>query len=175
MTTAVTLEEVLTARERRAMRQADLAREYGPAAPGGSADRAVVSVTLVVPGPDKNPPWAPAVFAAAMRQVADSLAGARILHTETHECASGPHGYAVVEGPGPREVKRSLVRGEESHRWGRLFDLDVVVDGVPLQRSDVDAAPRRCLVCDGPASPCARSRAHDLPTVLAAIEELLCS
>lgn len=210
---AVTVEDMLTARDARAARQGDLAREFGlsPTVPGGR-EGAVVSITLVIPGPDKHPAWADRVFASAMASVdaalgtADSPPGTvaephhlstldaesspvppsfvsdpaacdrpvRGVARETHDTPAGPQGYVVALGA-PTDIKRRLVAAEDAHPWGRLFDLDVVLDGRPLTRSDVDAAPRRCLVCDSPASGCARSRTHDLHSLQAAIEGLLCS
>lgn len=176
--TAVTLEQMLAARDSRAARQAALAQRFGLWDEGcgeqGGTPRnegALVSVTLVVPGPVKDPPWAERVFAAAMAEV-EAMG---VAHAETHETVAGPSGLAVVLGRDAYTVKRASVEVEEAHRWGRLFDLDVVLSGVPLQRSEVGAPPRRCLVCDGAAAPCARARAHDLLALDAAIEELLCS
>ena len=180
----VTLEQMLTARDARAARQAALAQRFGlwgmrgsgaeGAGPGVGSPQAVgalVSVTLVVPGPVKTPPWAKRVFAAAMTEV-EALEPE---HVEVHDGVDGPSGLAVVLGRDAVSVKQALVEVEETHLWGRLFDLDIVREGVPVQRSEIGAPPRRCLVCGGPAAPCARARVHDLAALDAAIEELLCS
>ncbi|WP_052466501.1 citrate lyase holo-[acyl-carrier protein] synthase [Mobilicoccus massiliensis] len=142
---------------------------------------AVVSITLVVPGPDKNPAWSRRVFDAAMTAAVEACTttddGTRctdtsLLHREAHDLATGAQGYLVVAME-PLEAKRRLVAAEDTHPWGRLFDLDVVVRDVPIQRADLGASPRRCLVCDGPAAPCSRSRAHDVAELFAAIDRVL--
>lgn len=173
-TGAAGLGDVLAARDARAARQRTLAAEFGAdgAADGGPPVASVVSLTLVAPGPDKNPHWAPTVFAAAMEAAAAAFDPEALRHREAHESLAGPQGYLVLALP-PPEVKRRLVTVEDAHPWGRLFDLDVVVDGRPLARTDVGSPPRRCLVCDGPAAPCARARAHDLPTLASAIAAVL--
>jgi len=167
---------MLAARDARAERQRELAREFG-CLTGESGDMAstpvaLASLTLVVPGPDKNPAWAAEVFDAAVRSTISAVGAENVRHVETHETVAGPQGYLVLAGS-PHAVKRRLVEIEDTHPWGRLFDLDVVVDGVPVSRTEIGAPPRRCLVCDGPAAPCARSRAHDLPTLASAIAEVL--
>jgi len=59
---------------------------------------------------------------------------------------------------------------ETARPAGRLLDLDVIgIDGEKLSRG----TPRACLVCGGPAGPCARSRAHGLSAVREATESLL--
>ncbi|WP_169316287.1 citrate lyase holo-[acyl-carrier protein] synthase [Mobilicoccus pelagius] len=167
---------MLAARDARVERQRELAREFviDAAESAGSATTpaALASLTLVVPGPDKNPAWAVEVFDAAVRCTIDAVGAENARHVETHETIAGPQGYLVLAGP-PHAVKRRLVEVEDTHPWGRLFDLDVVIDGVPVSRAEIGAPPRRCLVCDGPAAPCARSRAHDLPTLASAIAEVL--
>ena len=164
---------MLAARDARAARQRALAEEFGGVGQErASSATSVVSLTLVVPGADKNPPWAPRVFAAALHEAAAAFAPDLLLHRESHDGLAGPQGYLVLAAP-PQEVKRRLVAVEDSHPWGRLFDLDVVVDGTPLSRTEVGAPPRRCLVCEGPAAPCARSRAHDLPTLASAVAAVL--
>jgi len=40
-------------------------------------------------------------------------------------------------------------------------------------RRSLDNASRRCLICDGPAHACARSRQHPLPEVIAKVEALI--
>lgn len=166
--------DVLAARDARVDRQRTLASEFGCGSRDSSESPAasVVSLTLVIPGADKNPDWAPEVFTAALDAAAGAFAPEELRHEERHDTLAGPQGFLVV-ARSPHEVKRCLVEVEDTHRWGRLFDLDVVLDGRPLARTEVGAPPRRCLVCEGPAAPCARSRAHDLPTLASAIAAVL--
>lgn len=68
------------------------------------------------------------------------------------------------------EVKAALERLEDAFPAARLYDFDVLnAQGEKLSRS----VPRRCLICGGPVSVCARSRAHGLDAVKAATEALL--
>lgn len=70
----------------------------------------------------------------------------------------------------PQALKAAAMEMEEALPVGRLFDMDVIgLDGEKLPRPQ----PRPCLVCGGPAAPCARSRAHGLGAVQAATTALL--
>ena len=67
-------------------------------------------------------------------------------------------------------VKKCLEEVEDSFPAARLFDFDVLnADGEKLSRRQ----SRRCLICDKPASECARSRAHGLDTIKAETQRLL--
>ena len=67
-------------------------------------------------------------------------------------------------------VKKCLEEVEDSFPAARLFDFDVLnSEGEKLSRRQ----SRRCLICDKPASECARSRAHGLDTIKAATQRLL--
>lgn len=69
-----------------------------------------------------------------------------------------------------KEVKAALERLEDAFPAARLYDFDVLnAQGEKLSRS----VPRSCLICGGPVSVCARSRAHGLDAVKAATEALL--
>lgn len=162
---------ILRRREQRRDEQVRLLRESGSA---------LVSVTVVSPGPDKDDGPARVVFGEAVSAV-ESLARARgwVLGPSCRFGGpSGPECLAAVGTPGFElpglEVKRALVELEDRHPLGRLWDLDVVDglrdDGQPvvLSRADLGHGPRRCLVCAADARACARSARHPLPLLLAA-------
>jgi holo-ACP synthase len=162
----VTLEEVLLNREQRVLRQRKAIATFG---------RPLVSITLVNPGPVKD--------TAAMRQLMghalhalDRLMKQRewpLFDRDVLFDATGPEALLVIDADA-RALKQATVRIEEEHPLGRLWDLDVLA---PLQgaisRKDLGLPPRRCLLCAEEAHACARSRAHSLPELQNAIEEIL--
>ena len=161
----VQLEQVLASRERRVERQqAALDRWRRP----------VLSITLVMPGPDKDGATPRALMAAALAAV-DALLAARwpVLQAEARCEPTGPEALRVVDAD-PLELKRALAGLEETHPLGRLWDLDVLdPDRGSIPRREVGLPPRRCLLCPEPAHACARSRAHPLAELLAAIEAMV--
>jgi holo-ACP synthase len=58
-------------------------------------------------------------------------------------------------------IKAAMVDIEETHDFGRLFDLDVTdLTGVNLDRKSLNQKPRKCYLCNEDAYVCARSKAH---------------
>lgn len=142
------LAEVLAARDERAARQRDLLADTG----------AVVSLTVVVPGAVKRSAVVERVFAAAAQAVAVELAsrGWAVRRRVERHLPTGPElQLSVAARPVP--LKAAMTALEDAHPWGRLWDVDVVTADGPLGRLDVGGAARCCLVCSGPAMPCARS------------------
>lgn len=145
----------------------------------------LVSVTVVVPGPDKNLPWVQEVFDAASREVVAEITGAQqwpVWVSETYAGPTGPELLLAVDAD-PLDLKRAMVALESGDAWGRLWDVDVVVEpdlvayALPsagegdgpliITRAMVGAQPRQCLVCGRPSPECARSRRHSVEQLLA--------
>ncbi|MDR1237855.1 MAG: citrate lyase holo-[acyl-carrier protein] synthase [Propionibacteriaceae bacterium] len=160
----VQLAELLAARDLRRSRQLDFLERYR---------LPLLSLTVVSPVPVKRSERVERVFAAAASQASLIAAGANWAvraRSETH-ARTGPELLMAVDAP-PLELKAALVTLEDSHPWGRLFDLDVVTASGPLSRAEVGSSVRSCLVCAQPAAACARGQAHsagELDSAIAAI------
>ncbi|MDR1431270.1 MAG: citrate lyase holo-[acyl-carrier protein] synthase [Propionibacteriaceae bacterium] len=160
-----TLPAVLAARDDRALRQAELHRRSG---------EPVVSLTIVSPGPVKQSPAIERLFGLAAKSIAVELAqhgwtapGRVELHT-----ATGPELQLAVAAPAEK-LKLAMVRLEDGHPWGRLWDIDVVLPNGPLSREQLGLPRRRCLICREDAASCSRSRKHGLEQVTAAVSKTL--
>lgn len=135
----------------------------------------LVSLTVVSPGPDKDGPATATAFTQASVALDELLAASGWRGAAGHNCrrVTGPERLVAVMAPAER-LKRALVRLEDAHPLGRLWDLDVVTGpgphGLPvvLGRRELGLPARRCLVCDAGAAGCGRAVAHPLPVVLAA-------
>lgn len=165
----VSLDEALACRERRVARQ----RSLLAASPGTT----LVSVKLAIPGPVKTSPLITAYFAAGLRQIDWLLkALADVVRYEPLEhSATGDEAFRSI-AVSPEALKRKLIEFEDHGPLGRLFDADVLTlgddpctDAVALSRSTLSLAPRRCLICSGPAHACARSRQHGLDALRQAV------
>lgn len=156
---AVTLQEVLDAREARAASQRRLLAVWG---------KPLLGLTMNIAGPVKRLPLADLAFQAALEALRRAL-GPAILAEELVDAAAGREAIWVCDLEAAA-VKALAMELETGRPVGRLYDLDVIgTDGVKLSRG----FPRTCLVCGGPVGPCARSRAHGLSVVQAAAESLL--
>ncbi|EDW0104297.1 citrate lyase holo-[acyl-carrier protein] synthase [Salmonella enterica subsp. salamae serovar 6,7:z:1,5] len=163
---AVSLTNLLSARERRAERQkALLTRFHQP----------ILSLTLITPGPVKDSIGYRHVMAEALR-LADQLfwrCGWKVLHHEVHWLNTGSEALWAVEQEA-QAIKTAVVELEEKHPLGRLWDFDVISPGgKPLSREDYGAPARKCLICQRTSHLCCRSRKHSLPELTAHIEEMI--
>lgn len=71
-------------------------------------------------------------------------------------------------------LKHAMVKIEETHRCGRLFDIDVIsLDGRAISREELCLPRRKCLVCHLEAKGCARSRRHTLPELIQKMSEIV--
>ena len=156
----------------------------------------VLSLTLNIPGPDKNLPGAEAalqILRAALRE-AVLMAGGTLLDEGRLFGTDGPCWIAAVNLDA-LALKELAVAVEEHHALGRLADADVMTaQGQPVNREHLPAAvvhggpeaggqfpqgesrgraPRQCFLCNRPASLCRRERRHSLEDLLAAVRGML--
>ena len=150
----ITLQEVLDARDARFQAQQRLLAEY---------HRPLLCFTMNIAGSIKRSPLSDLAFHAAEKALDLHLAG-QVLKKRKTDAATGLECIWVCDTAAPA-LKELAMTLETSHPVGRLYDLDVIdITGEKLSRP----IPRTCLVCGGPATPCARSRAHGLPAIQAA-------
>ena len=162
---SVTLAEVLEAREERAARQAFLLERYSVP---------LVSFTVVYPGPVKQTKTSVMLFSEGVKALEKELAEARlpVVFRETREKKTGNEALYAVDTD-EKTLKRLCVEIEDTHRFGRLFDMDVVPGkGVSVSRTALGLPGRKCLICGRDAHICSRSRAHSVEELQKEIERL---
>lgn len=151
----VTLQEILDAREQRAMKQQSMLKHNGGC---------VISFTLNIPGPVKLNPLIQKSFDQGLYQIEEKLqqGGIDIIEKERAVKSTGCEAlFCVLKDAG--DIKKMMVTIEENHPLGRLFDIDVIsTEGCPVSRSTLGYLPRRCFVCGLPAHECSRSGRHEL-------------
>ena len=191
----LTLMDLLDARENRVYHQKELLNKY----PGA----VLISMTLNIPGPVKDSPRYRKALEAGLHRLKTILADRcgsecsfTILHEEFRPLVTGPEAYLVAQSSAANsaasdtadskklaletlalDIKKAAVSVEEGSDLGRLFDMDVLIPGEnfphSISRSQLGAAPRRCLLCEEDAKACARSRAHTMDQLLQKINEIL--
>lgn len=163
---AVTLMEMLGAREARAMRQQQLLEEY---------QLPVISFCLNIAGPVKNSPVLRRAFREGLERLVCALLAGRleVVHREEVDQPTGCEALWVVQGDG-RAVKKFCVELEDRDALGRLFDLDVLdpVSG-KWDRTQLGQPPRKCLVCGKEGKGCASRRLHTVEELQSATQAIL--
>jgi holo-ACP synthase CitX len=154
--------ELLAARDRRhaALRQAL-----------GQGWRAILFLSLAIPGADKTPASAGGLFAWARREAeaaCGGLAGGR-------EGQDGLGPFAILGSETePATLKRICIGLESVAPCARLIDADVYdSQGAAVDRAALGLAPRSCLVCAAPARECIRLGRHDGAELSRRVHELL--
>ena len=137
----------------------------------GDGHRAVVFLSLNVPGAEKAPRGSGALFSWALREIQATCPP--FVPLAVSQDALG-HFAIVATGRAPVAVKRIAVALEASHPAGRLVDLDVyLASGEQIGRRELGYPARTCLLCDQPAVDCMRLKRHAHDEVVARTYELL--
>jgi holo-ACP synthase len=162
---SVTLEAVLTARDRRNAKQMEIIDHYS--AP-------LVSYMVNMPGAVKNMPLSIRVFDEGLFLLLQELenSGMPLTYKEINYYDTGAEAFLSVAGD-ETVLKRAMVKIEESHCMGRLFDFDVIGrDGCPVSREMLGFPKRKCLLCDDDAHACGRSRKHSIDALTGKIRQM---
>lgn len=162
----VSLSQILDAREKRVLRQSQLLAQH---------QTPVICFTMNIAGPEKDSPLIRAGFRLGEALLRAQLQGSgiSILHTETDLGPTGPVGYYAAQADALL-LKQLCCQVEDSSPAARLFDMDVIAaDGSKCNREALGLAPRKCLICDGDARVCGRSRTHSVAQLQAKTNQLL--
>ncbi len=158
----VTLPELLESRDRRRARQQQWLRREG----------SLLVLTIVMPGNVKRDELSLAAAEAAVGGLRTAFQN-HILEFEEFDLFTGFEAFARIALT-PEETKRIACGIEDTHPLGRLFDIDVIdPQGMPLSRTTLGIAPRKCLMCDNDARVCMRSGAHSYTDLRAHIASMI--
>lgn len=160
--TYVEMPAMLDAREQRAALQREFLESY---------HCPLLSFCLNIPGPVKTNASLRALFDDGLTQILQILTKPQwhIVGRHDKHKATGDECLLAIQGD-VEALKEAMVKLEEQHPLGRLFDIDVLNDrGEKLSRS----MPRRCLLCGRQAQDCARSRRHSVEELTDYIASLL--
>jgi len=160
----VSLNEMLDARERRA----SLRRDFFSRNEGSC----LLQITVNIPGSGKNSPMIREIFHASLKALGEQFPEGHMLPESSRLLKTGPEAWIRLDEPAVR-IKQKTGALEESHVWGRLWDIDVFTGpDRSLSRRDVGLGARSCYLCGRPAHECARSGAHSKESLRAFIGEL---
>ena len=158
------LEDILTQREWRANRIAELLAQYR---------QTVVCYKLNIPGPIKNNEWIKNIFAQGKQAILEQLAlsSRATIYKEEKISDAGDELFLVVQSDAA-EVKKIMCLIEENHYFGRLFDIDVLTENESVSRTQIGYAERKCLICENKAVLCGRNRTHTVAELQSKISEM---
>ena len=155
----VTLQQMLTVREKRAERQHRLLERYG---------HPVICFTMNIAGPIKTSPLIERAFrygCNALRSALPAQPQGEYLATDVTGCE-----WTFAIDADATALKAICISIEEATTIGRLFDMDVIAEnGVKAERG----IQRGCIVCGEAGRGCAASRRHSVEELQAATRTIL--
>lgn len=158
----VILTDMLICREHRAEIQNSLIEQY---------HCPVISFCMNIPGPIKTNKQIRSAFDSGKELLFSTLQEHNIEVKEYHEIHEKTGDELLLSVLSPAEqVKNLAIKIEETHPFGRLFDIDVIdINGVKLSRNHY----RKCIICGCQAQECARTRKHSVKEMQDKIESIL--
>lgn len=162
----VSLEEMLLAKENRAINQKELIEKF---------NNPIISFTLNIPGPIKTSDDIYLAFVEGKNRIDNKLDKTKIsvLETKIINEKTGFEYYLSVSEK-PLKLKELMIEIEEEDKVGRLFDIDVIdVNQKIISRTDLNAPSRKCLLCEKKSHECSRNRTHSVDELVAEINRII--
>ncbi len=164
--TPITLDDVLQAKESKALTQLQLLEQH---------KATVLGIAINMPGNIKCTPPIIKLLEFAATSIRKLLQANNIPVLEERRCflTAGPYIAMSVQGE-PQTIKRYAVVLENSADYCRLLDIDVYdTNGLQISRNTIELPPRKCLICKQPAVLCVRNRTHEFHDTQAMAQKLL--
>ncbi len=160
----ISLEQLLEARENRAILQQECLAKYG---------QTILSLTLLAVGGVKKNELLDYVFAKALENLTACFKRLNVQPTAEFIRPLETGHEALFVLPIEAEIlKKAAMELEDSSPLARLWDIDVIDQhGKLLSRTEFDFPPRPCLVCADNAKSCARSRKHSFDEIYAEMQQ----
>lgn len=159
------LKIILDSREARGEKQREILKNF---------PYTLISFTLNIPGAKKNSDLYSKIHGVGMEAILKSLydSNKKIYYIKTYNYSTGPEGFISVDMD-PLEAKKMMVKLEDMHELGRIFDVDVFdKNHNQINRSMLNLETRKCLICEKEARYCIRNRSHTYEALIERIEEI---
>lgn len=149
-------EEILADREKRYNKILELIENF---------NLPVLCGKLNYPGNNKNTAEAKMGFDILIKLISDNYFSF-LKHIEILSGFDGPS-IIMVLNMNIQQAKRTSILLEETHRLGRIFDIDIYnTQGEPISRCELDYNFRGCLLCGDNAKICNKTTKHSLDELL---------
>lgn len=162
----ITLEQLLDAKEQRALRQKQWLAEI---------NSPLLSLTLNIPGAIKNSSAARFLLGQATTEAIHICQNQNwwIQKQENDIQDTGLELLMTIEAP-IDILKSAFVILENTHPLGRLWDFDIIDgNGIPVSRKNYNQPARKCLLCQEEAHICRRNQKHSLGELIKKIETII--
>ena len=156
------IDKILNDRESRYNKIIELSKKY---------KSPVLTAKINYPGDNKNSNRIEKIFEILKKLTKEGFQKEIIEIKELHGY-DGPSILCSLEGKAEK-LKKKAVEIEEDEEIGRIFDLDIYVEGVPVSRRDIRLNPRKCIICGGNTYNCRINKLHSKEEVKGEIDRLI--
>ncbi|MFV0361794.1 MAG: citrate lyase holo-[acyl-carrier protein] synthase [Suipraeoptans sp.] len=167
MNEKASLSDVLKYRDKKDAIQKEMASEY--------KGTVIVSFSMNVPGQIKTNEYIYDVFIHSDKFIEAMFRDMEIYVYKKREIrdVAGYCAIYSISGTTAQKLKRDMVNIEETHPLGRLFDIDVLDQGIGISRIEIGKSPRKCLICNDDAKICSRSGTHKIDALTTKVEMMI--
>lgn len=157
--------KILESREIRSRIQKSLIKKYR---------KTLISFTLNIPGLYKGLDIYDEIHEVGYKEIIWTLRKNKILiiYEGRKKKETGSEAYIIVDYNSKR-IKELMVKIEETHSLGRIFDIDVFNQEFhQISRTELGLDKRKCLLCDNNARTCIREKKHSYKELIENIENV---
>lgn len=164
----INISDILKARENRRFFRINLAKKYELKRKNGS----IIFFTLNIPGNIKDNSLYRKIFDAGYIALLKKIEDSEIFDAGKRYLNTGAEGFVCLN-LSPKEVKKMMVTIEETHSFGRIFDIDVFnYKCKQMSREELGYKKRKCIICDNDAIICSKTKAHSIEELRLAIKKI---
>jgi len=159
------LTEILNSREERYNKQKVILNDY---------PYSLISFNLNIPGEKKDSPLYRKAHEVGVEAIVSTLNDEQLTinSKEILNKPTGTEGYFSVDTD-PMLLKKLMVKLEDNHPLGRLFDIDVFdKDHNQISRSHMEIQKRKCLICHKEAVICMREKNHNYSELIDMVKQI---
>ncbi|MDW7668544.1 MAG: citrate lyase holo-[acyl-carrier protein] synthase [Bacillota bacterium] len=118
----------------------------------------VLTAKINYPGDNKNTHRIEKIFITLKNMIKDEFKK-EIIETKELQGYDGPSFLCSLKGEA-ETLKTKAVKIEEKKEVGRLFDVDIYVNGTPVSRRDLELQTRKCIICGEDTYNCRINNLH---------------
>jgi len=131
----------------------------------------VLTAKINYPGDNKNSNRIEKIFEFLKKLIKEEFE-TEIIEIIELKGYDGPSILCSLEGKA-ENLKKKAVKIEKNEEVGRIFDVDIYKEGVPVSRRDIKLNPRRCIICGGDTYNCRINNLHSKEKVKEEIDRLI--
>ncbi len=118
----------------------------------------ILTAKINYPGDNKNSSRIEKIFVTLKKMIKDQFKN-DIIEMKELQGHDGPSFLCSLKGE-PVKLKLKAVKIEEEKEIGRIFDVDIYIDGTPLSRRDINLKSRKCILCGEDTYNCRINNLH---------------